>query len=78
MRKITWTFVRVEKQNLGAHPKGSSVSIFASSKAKPSIRYRGMGVWEVSPATTRSFQRVLDQMQGLPGVAAAISQPPMV
>jgi putative ABC transport system permease protein len=77
------SFVRVEKQDLGANPKGliSFDFRFPQGEAiKPVSRYRGMGVWEVSPNTTATFQRVLERMQGLPGVvsAAGISEPPMV
>jgi putative ABC transport system permease protein len=77
------SFVRVEKQNLGADPKGliSFDFRFPQGEAiKPFSRYRGMGVWDVSPATTATFQRVLERMEGLPGVvsAAGISEPPMV
>ena len=77
------SFVRVEKQDLGANPKGliSFDFRFPQGEAiKPGSRYRGIGVWDVSPNTTGTFQRVLERMQGLPGVvsAAAISEPPMV
>ena len=77
------SFMRVEKQNLGADPKGliSFDFRFPQDEAiKPASRYRGMGVWDVSPNTTTAFQRVLERMQGLPGVvsAAAVSEPPMV
>ena len=77
------SFLRVEKQNLGADPKGliSFDFRFPQDEAiKPVSRYRGMGVWDVSPNTTATFQRVLERMQGMPGVvsAAAVSEPPMV
>ena len=77
------SFVRVERQDLGSSPKGliSFDFRFPQGEAiKPVSRYRGMGVWDVSPNTTATFQRLLERMQGLPGVvsAAAISEPPMV
>jgi putative ABC transport system permease protein len=77
------SFVRVQKQDLGADPRGLMSFDFRFPQAeaiKPFGRYRGVGVWDVSPTTTAEFQRVLEQMQGLPGVisAAVISEPPMV
>ena len=77
------SFVRVERRDLGSSPKGliSFDFRFPQGEAiKPVSRYRGMGVWDVSPNTTATFQRLLERMQGLPGVvsAAAISEPPMV
>jgi putative ABC transport system permease protein len=77
------SFVRVQKQDLGADPRGLISFDFRFPQAeaiKPFGRYRGVGVWDVMPTTTAEFQRVLERMQGLPGVisAAAISEPPMV
>ncbi len=77
------SFLRVQNKDLGANPRGLISFDFRFPQAeaiKPFGRYRGLGLWDVSPNTTMEFQRVLERMQGLPGVvsAAGISEPPMV
>jgi putative ABC transport system permease protein len=77
------SFVRLQKKDLGANPRGLLTFEFRFPQGeaiKPFGRYRGMGVWDVSPLTTVAFQRVFERMQGLPGVlsAAAITRPPLV
>jgi putative ABC transport system permease protein len=77
------SFVRVQKRDLGANPQGLISFDFRFPQAEaiqPFGRYRGVGLWDVKPVTTSTFQRVFERMQGLPGVvaAAAISEPPLV
>jgi putative ABC transport system permease protein len=77
------SFVRVEKRDIGANPGGLISFDFRFPQAeaiKPFSRYRGLGLWDVYPTTTATFQRVFERMNGLPGVlsAAAISEPPLV
>src|SRR5581483_3671256 len=60
------SFVRVQKKDLGADPKGliSFDFVFPQGEAiKPFGRYRGLGLWDVSPVTTATFQRVYERMQ---------------
>jgi len=76
------SFVRVQKKDLGADPKGLLTFDFRFPQGetiKPFGRYRGLGLWDVSPLTTLTFQRVFERMQNLPGVlsAAATTRPPL-
>ncbi len=77
------SFVRVQKRDLGAKPEGLITFDFRFPQGeaiKPFARYRGMGLWDVSPNTTATFQRVFERMRALPGVvsAAAVNEPPLV
>lgn len=76
------SFVRVQSTNVGADPKGLLTFEFRFPQGeaiKPYSRYRGMGLWDVSPLTGLTYERVLDRLQGLPGVASAagINRPPL-
>jgi putative ABC transport system permease protein len=76
------SFLRVQHIDLGANPNGLLTFEFRFPQGeaiKPYSRYRGMGLWDVSPLTTLTFSRVLERMQSLPGVtsAAAINRPPL-
>jgi putative ABC transport system permease protein len=76
------SFMRVQKTDLGANPKGLLTFEFRfpqTEAIKPFARYRGVGLWDVSPLTTVGFTRVFERLQGLPGVvsAAAINRPPL-
>jgi putative ABC transport system permease protein len=76
------SFVRMQNTNLGADPKGLLTFEFRfpqSEAIKPYSRYRGVGLWDVSPQTGMTYERVLERMQGLPGVisAAGINRPPL-
>jgi putative ABC transport system permease protein len=76
------SFLRVQSKSLGADPKGLLTFEFRFPQGeaiKPYSRYRGMGLWDVSPQTTLTFNRVFDRMQGVPGVlsAAGINRPPL-
>ncbi len=76
------SFLRVQHENLGADPKGLLTFEFRFPQGetiKPFSRYRGVGLWDVSPLPGMTFERVRERMQGLPGVvsAAGISRPPL-
>jgi putative ABC transport system permease protein len=76
------SFVRVQKNALGAdaHNVLTFDFRFAQNDAiKPYGRYRGVGLWDVLPAPELTFDRVLERVQGIPGVisAAGISRPPL-
>jgi len=76
------SFVRVERADLGADPKGLLTFEFRFTQdetIKPFARYRGMGLWDVNPLTTVGYTRVFERMQSLPGVvsAAGISRAPL-
>jgi len=76
------SFLRVQHKDLGADPKGLLTFEFRFPQGeaiKPYGRFRGMGLWDVSPLTAITYDRVLERMQGVPGVAsaAAINRPPL-
>jgi len=76
------SFLRVQHKDLGADPKGLLTFEFRFPQGetiKPYSRYRGVGLWDVSPQTAITYDRVLERMQGLPGVtsAAGINRPPL-
>jgi putative ABC transport system permease protein len=76
------SFVRIQNNHLGADPRGLLTFEFRFSQnetIKPYGRYRNMGLWDVFPVTTRTFQRIYERMQAVPGVqiAAAASTPPL-
>jgi putative ABC transport system permease protein len=76
------SFARLQNNHLGAEPKGLLTFEFRFSQyetIKPFGRYRNMGLWDVLPAPARTFQRIYERMQTVPGVqmAAAASTPPL-
>lgn len=76
------SFLRVQHKDLGADPKGLLTFEFRfpqSEAIKPYSRYRGVGLWDVSPLTGLTYDRVYERMQGVPGVvsAAGISRTPL-
>src|SRR5215467_11021804 len=59
------SFIRIESNPLGADPKGLVTFDFRFSRdeaIKPVGRYRNAGVWEISPLTTLTFQRIFDRI----------------
>jgi putative ABC transport system permease protein len=53
---------------------------FAQTDAiKPFGRYRGVGLWDVSPVPALTFDRIVARMESVPGVvsAAGINRPPL-
>jgi putative ABC transport system permease protein len=76
------SFIRIQNNPLGADPKGLLTFDFRFSRdeaIKPYGRYRNAGLWDISPATTLTFQRIYERVQSLPGVlsAAGASTPPL-
>jgi len=76
------SFIRVQKNDLGADPRNLLTFDFRFAQTdaiKPYGRYRGLGLWDVSPVPALTFDRVLDRVRAIPGVlsAAAVSRPPL-
>ena len=80
---MTNSFVRIESNPLGADPKNLLTFDFRFARdeaIKPDARYRNQGLWDVNPLTTRTFQRVLERLNTLPGVSSvpgASTAPPV-
>ncbi len=75
------SFLNIQKNNLGGDPRNLLTFEFRfpqSQLMKPVGTFRGMGLWEISPTTTLTYQRLYDRIKGLPGVvsAAASSRAP--
>ncbi len=76
------SFIRIQNNPLGADPKDLLTFDFRFARdeaIKPYARYRNAGLWDVSPLTTLTFQRVYERIQKVPGVvsAAGASAPPL-
>src|SRR5579863_8747591 len=76
------SFVRIQSNPLGADPKNLLTFDFRFARdeaIKPYARYRNAGLWDVSPLTTQTFQRVFERLQKLPGAVsvAGSSTPPL-
>ena len=76
------SFIRVQKNDLGADPRNLLTFDFRFAQTdaiKPYGRYRGLGLWDVSPVPALTFDRVLGRVRAIPGVlsAAAVSRPPL-
>ncbi len=76
------SFLRIQNNSLGADPKDLLTFDFRFSRdeaIKPYARYRNAGLWDVSPLTTLTFQRVFERLQSLPGVlsVAGAGSPPL-
>ncbi|MBZ5634502.1 MAG: ABC transporter permease [Acidobacteriia bacterium] len=76
------SFIRIQKQDLGADPKNLLTFDFRwpiSAGAKPAGKYRGVGLWDVSPRPGQMFDRVAERLRNVPGVvsAAAVNVPPL-
>src|SRR5207247_2494591 len=76
------SFVRVQKNNLGADPHNVLTFDFRFAQTdaiKPYARYRGVGLWDVSPLPGLTFDRIVERMRAVPGVVsvAAINRPPL-
>lgn len=75
-------FMDAVRADLGADPRNVLTFDFRLSQsetARQAGRYRGLGLWEISPGPAQKFERVLDRLQAVPGVvsAAAINQQPL-
>jgi putative ABC transport system permease protein len=76
------SFIRIQNNPLGADPKNLLTFDFRFARdeaIKPYARYRNAGLWDVSPQTTQTFQRVYERLQKLPGAVsvAGASTPPL-
>jgi putative ABC transport system permease protein len=67
------SFVRVLKNNLGADPSNLLTFDFRLTQNEtvtPAGRYRGLGLWNISPVPAERVERVLDRLHSVPGVQA--------
>src|SRR5215813_4007797 len=76
------SFIRVQGNDLGANPENVLTFDFRFTQTdsiKPFGRYRGLGLWDVSPVPALTFDRIVERMRSVPGVvsAAAINRPPL-
>jgi putative ABC transport system permease protein len=76
------SFARIQGNSLGADPTNLLTFNFSFPRdeaIKPYARYRNAGLWDISPQTTLTFQRVYERMQKIPGVvsAAGAGTPPL-
>jgi len=76
------SFLKLQHNKLGADP--TNVLTFElrfpqSEMMKPVGTFRGMGLWEISPLTHLTFDRVHERLKSVPGVisAAGISRAPL-
>src|SRR5438876_6830869 len=76
------SFVRVQKNTLGADARNVLTFDFRFAQndtIKPFGRYRGIGLWDVSPLPALTFDRIIERTRAIPGVVsvAAVSRPPL-
>jgi len=76
------SFIRVQKHDLGADPRNVLTFDFRwpiSAGAKPAGKYRGVGLWDISPRPGQTFDRVAERLREVPGIisAAAVNVPPL-
>jgi putative ABC transport system permease protein len=76
------SFIHVQQNTLGADPRNVLTFDFRFTQTdsiKPYSRYRGVGLWDVSPLPALTFDRVVERMRSVPGVisAAGINRPPL-
>jgi putative ABC transport system permease protein len=65
------SFIRVVQTDLGADPKNLLTFEFRLTMAEtvtPAGRYRGLGLWNISPLPARRFEQVLERLKGVPGI----------
>jgi putative ABC transport system permease protein len=68
------SFLRLERNELGADPTNLLTFEFRfpqNQLMKQVGRFRGVGLWEIFPATDLTYDRVLERVRGLPGVQSA-------
>jgi len=75
------SFIRVQRHDLGADPSNLLTFNFQwpiSQGAKPAGKFRGVGLWDVSPLPAQTFDRVAERLRSVPGavLAAAVNIPP--
>src|SRR5262249_41402796 len=76
------SFIQVERQELGADPRNLLMFEFRwplSEGAKAAGKYRGVGLWNISPRPAEMFERVAERLRKIPGVisAAGVNNPPL-
>jgi putative ABC transport system permease protein len=63
------SFIRVQKNDLGADPRNVLTFDFRFAQVdsiKPFGRYRGLGLWDVSPVPAMTFDRIVDRARRPP------------
>jgi putative ABC transport system permease protein len=68
---IVRSFVRVLQSDLGADPVNLLTFDFRMTQGEtvtPAGRYRGLGLWNISPVPAHRVEQVLDRLQSVPGV----------
>jgi predicted permease len=76
------SFIHVQRHDVGADPKNLLTFDFRwpiSEGAKPAGKYRGLGLWDISPRPAQTFDRVAERLRNVPGIisAAAVNVPPL-
>jgi len=76
------TFLKVRANQLGADTSNLLSFEFRFAQAemmKPVGRYRNVGLWEINPITSLTFDRLRERLQAIPGVVstAGINRPPL-
>jgi putative ABC transport system permease protein len=76
------SFIHVQRHDVGADPKNLLTFDFRwpiSEAAKPAGKYRGVGLWDISPRPAQTFDRVAERLRSVPGIisAAAVSMSPL-
>jgi putative ABC transport system permease protein len=76
------SFIRVQRNDLGADPRNVLTFDFRFAQTdaiKPYSRYRGLGLWDVSPLPALTFDRIVERMKSVPGITsvAAVNRPPL-
>lgn len=76
------SFLHVQRHDLGADPRNLLTFSFQwpiSEGAKAAGKYRGVGLWDISPRPAQTFDRVAERLRIVPGVvsAAAVNVPPL-
>src|SRR5262249_5069121 len=76
------SFLRLRRNETGIDPRNVltfELRFPQSDMMKVVGRHKGVGLWEIFPQTTLTFDRVYQRLQGMPGVvsAAAVNLPPL-
>jgi putative ABC transport system permease protein len=76
------SFIRVQKNDLGADPSNLLTFDFRFAQTdaiKPFGRYRGVGLWDISPLPALTFDRIVERLRAVPGVvlASGVNRPPL-
>ena len=76
------SFIHVQGHDVGADAKNLLTFDFRwpiSEGAKPAGKYRGVGLWDISPRPAQTFDRVAERLRTVPGIisAAAVNVAPL-